>query len=197
MIVSLTGKFAAISPSMVVLDVHGVGYAVNIPLSTFSEIEGHAEGRLLIYHRFLQNGEQSLYGFFSKEESQMFGHLLGVSGVGGSTALLMLSGMSVEDLQHAIATEKVAVLEKIKGIGKKTAGLIVHELKDKFPKTERGPNIEMFVADTELRDAAVDGLQALGFKKTEALKVVEFVLSKTPDACLSDLIRSSLQQMSK
>ena len=79
---------------------------------------------------------------------------------------------------------------------KKLAQIIL-ALKDKFPKTERGPNIEMFAADTELRDAAVDGLQALGFKKTEALKVVEFVLSKSPELCLSDLIRSSLQQMSK
>ena len=200
MIVNLNGKLSSATPSQATLDVHGVGYAVAIPLSTFSEIDGHSEGRLLIHHHFSQTGEQKLYGFYSEEERSMFKHLLSVTGVGGSSALLMLSGMSVDELQHAITSENHKMLEGIKGVGKKTAAQIILALKDKFPKVEAvSDTSDLFAATPLLRTQAVDGLMALGFKKAESTTAVENVMKQKgyENLTLSDIIRFSLQQLSK
>lgn len=195
MIVSLKGAYLAISPSSVTIEVHGVGYSVAIPQSTYNEIKAHAEGRLIIFHRFTQTGEQSLYGFFSQEEIDMFNDLLPVPGVGPSASLSVLSGMSVAEAQSAIAGGDQKKLETIKGIGKKSAAQIILTLKSKYKSVSPTTGVQMVLSP--LRNDAIEGLTRLGIKKDLAEKCVDHVLSEFPDAELSDVIQKSLKHTSK
>lgn len=192
MITKLTGRYEGIKPTQAEITVHGVTYAVNIPLSTFQEIDGHAEGALRIHHRFSQTGEQTLYGFYSEEERDMFVLLIGVNGVGPSAALNMLS-IPVFDLQAAISNGQESVLVKIKGIGAKTAKQVVLDLKSKMPQVAP---LELALSSNPHREDAVLVLIGMGQNKNNAQKIVDAVLEEgvtEHDA----IIKRSLQMLSK
>ncbi len=133
MIAFLRGKFSFPSPAQAIIDVNGVGYEVQISLNTYSAIQQEKEGQLFTYLHITENA-QTLFGFSTLEEKKLFLHLISVSGVGASTARMMLSGLAPDELMKAIVQNNVKQLEGIKGIGKKTAERLIVELKDKLTK---------------------------------------------------------------
>ncbi|MEZ4684880.1 MAG: Holliday junction branch migration protein RuvA [Bacteroidia bacterium] len=169
MIAFLRGKVASLEPSSVILDCGGVGYKVHISLNTYDKIQGKQELTIQTYH-LVREDAQLLFGFAKALEKQLFELLLGISGVGASTAITILSSMNAGELSQAIAAEDVASLKRVKGIGAKTAGRIVLELKDKL-----GAKLGDFASGlpslkNTLKDDAVAGLQSLGFSKNDAEK---------------------------
>jgi holliday junction DNA helicase RuvA len=175
MIAFLKGEFVYKSPAMVHMDVQGVGYEVQISLHTYSQMQQLSAGLLHTYHHIREDGE-TLFGFFDLLEKEMFVQLLSVSGVGASTARMMLSAMKPEELARAIATGQVKQLESIKGIGKKSAERIVLELKDKVGRKIPGSNISSLINNT-LEQDALNALVSLGIARPVAEQALKKVLS--------------------
>jgi holliday junction DNA helicase RuvA len=171
MIAFLEGAFAHISPTTVLMDVHGVGYEVNISLNTFDKIQHLQKGRLLTYLKIAET-EQSLFGFYEETEKQLFLQLISVSGVGAGTARMMLSGMQPAELATAIAMGNEKMLEKVKGIGGKTAKRIILELKDKVGKIQLPAGTTKGTTQNNLQLDALNALISLGIAKNTAAYAV-------------------------
>src|ERR1700744_3255999 len=153
MIAFLRGVFAYKSPALVHMEAGGVGYELQISLNTYSRIEGLDSGILLTYLHIREDAH-ILYGFFDKSEKDLFIQLLSVSGVGATTARMMLSSMKPEEIIRAIRDGNAKQLESIKGIGKKSAERIILELRDKLGKSkEDGTNISSSAGNTSEQDA--------------------------------------------
>jgi len=195
MIAFVRGKFARKTPSQIVVDVNGVGYELQISLNTYSFISSKDEGQLHTYLHITENG-QTLFGFYSLEEKELFLQLISVSGVGASTARMMLSGMKPDDIIKAIVQGNTKQLESVKGIGRKTAERLVVELKDKLGKipTEfvaTGVNTDVL----KLRDA-VNALVGLGIAKPVAEAAVKKVSeSDKEELSLEDIIKQALKNL--
>lgn len=194
MIAFLIGKFTVKSPALVLMDVHGVGYEVHISLPTYSFIQDKEEGML---HTYLQVREDAhvLYGFHSVEEKQLFLQLISVSGVGASTARVMLSSQKPEDIIAAITQGNVKWLEQIKGIGKKTAERIIVELKDKLGKLSvPGQPMVSAVVNNSVEQDALNALMALGIARNTAEQAVKKAIQSGGDSNnLESIIKKSLQ----
>lgn len=173
----ISGKLASITPANAVIDCCGVGYLLDITLNTYSAIQERAEVRLWV-HEVIREDAHLLYGFFTLQERSLFRLLLGVNGVGAATARMMLSSLSVEELTQAIATGDARTVQRVKGVGAKTAGRIVLELQDKVSdtagqRTAAGINTATHSpAISVKKDEAVSALVMLGFPKPAAEKVV-------------------------
>lgn len=192
MIASLTGKFIAKTPSFVHLDVNGVGYEVQISLNTFSSIQDKKEGTLFT-HLQIKEDAHVLFGFSELAEKELFIQLIGVNGVGASTARMMLSSMQPGELRSAIASGNTGALERIKGIGRKSAERIVLELREKIVKNVPESTSSGFKYNTLDQDA-LNALVALGIPRNvgeTAIKKVKSSISGEPD--LETLIKKSLQ----
>jgi Holliday junction DNA helicase RuvA len=178
---------------MVHVEVQGVGYEVNISLNTYSQIQDKDQGLL---HTYLQVREDAhvLYGFYDLAEKQLFMQLIGVTGIGAGTARMMLSSQQPEEITRAIVQGEVKLLERIKGIGKKTAERIVLELKDKLAKAASTTNFSAGISNSLGQDA-LNALIALGIARSVAEPVVKKVLSADPSASLESLIKKSLQSI--
>jgi Holliday junction DNA helicase RuvA len=179
MIAFLHGILAEKHPTSIVLDVQGVGYAVSIPLCTYDRLPASGGTcRLQIHHHMREDG-QSLYGFATAEEKQMFELLISISGIGPKVALGVLSGLQVAELRAAIAEGDVKRLSSVRGVGKKTAERIVVELRDKIDPAEALASRAVAAGDaagaTVLRDTVL-ALAALGFPQEQARKMVQTVL---------------------
>ncbi len=179
MIAFLHGILAEKHPTSMVLDVHGVGYAVLIPLSTYDRLPATGETcRLQIHHHMREDG-QLLCGFATVEEKCMFEQLIGISGIGPKLALGVLSGLSVVELRAAIAEGDVKRLSSVRGVGKKTAERVVVELRDKIDPAEalasRAAATGNVAGATVLRDTVL-ALAALGFPQDQARKMVQAAL---------------------
>lgn len=193
MIAFVRGPFAIKTPSHVIVDVNGVGYDLQISLNTYTSISGKESGQLYTYLHITENG-QTLYGFAELSEKEMFLLLIGVSGVGASTARMMLSGMKPGEISKAIIQANTVQLASIKGIGKKTAERLVVELKDKLGKQSlESPLSASFVRtiDTD----AIDALIALGIGKNIAENAVKKVILADPDKALEDVIKQALKNL--
>jgi len=194
MIAFLIGKFTVKSPALVLMDVHGVGYEVHISLPTYSHIQDKEEGML---HTYLQVREDAhvLYGFHSVEEKQLFLQLISVSGVGASTARVMLSSQKPEDIIAAITQGNVKWLEQIKGIGKKTAERIIVELKDKLGKLSvPGQPMVSAVVNNSVEQDALNALMALGIARNTAEQAVKKAIQSGGNSNnLESIIKKSLQ----
>lgn len=177
MISFLRGKFAEKSPTHVVVDCNGVGYLLHISLNTYSAIQVEKEGTLLTYFHITENS-QALYGFSDDNERQLFVKLISISGVGPSTAILALSSSQPDELISAIASEDVAFIKKIKGIGPKTAQRIILELKDKIGKVESGGIKVSGQSGNTLRNEALSALISLGINRSQAEKTIDQVIKK-------------------
>ena len=188
----LEGKFTYKSPAQVYVDVNGVGYEVNISLHTYSRIQALKEGKLFTYLQIKEDGHL-LYGFFERQEKEIFVMLIGVSGVGAATARMMLSSIKPEEINKAIAQGNVGLLESVKGIGKKTAERLVLELKDKIGKNANqvsfsGP------AGNSLEQDALNALVALGISRIQAEQSIQKVILAEPSVSqLEDLIKKALK----
>lgn len=192
MIAFLTGNFVYKSPALVHVEVHGVGYEVQISLNTYSKIQSLEKGSL---HTWLHVKEDAhtLYGFFEIAEKNLFTQLIGVNGVGTSTARMMLSAMQPDELAQAIVKGDTLVLEKIKGIGKKSAERIVLELRDKLNKTNTGTTSSAFRNNT-LETDALNALVALGIARSAAENAVKKAVASAPSSeNLEILIKTALQ----
>lgn len=184
MIVHLHGTLEEKSPARVVIDVGGVGYEVLIPVSTYDRLPATGQTCRLLTHHEVREDAQLLFGFATEPERDMFELLMGVSGIGPKTALALISGLSVGELQLAIASSDSKRIATVKGVGKKTAERIVVELKDKVNPVEALAAGRAAEGDTAragvLRDAML-ALTALGFAEDNARQMVQTVLEADPD----------------
>lgn len=194
MIAYLRGDFVNKTPANVIVDVNGVGYDVQISLNTFSAIANTDKGMLYTYLHITENG-QTLYGFFDLNEKTLFIQLIAVSGVGASTARMMLSGMKPDEIIKAIVQKNTTQLEKIKGIGKKTAERLILELKDKLGR-QHDMNVGNSVAPASTPESdAIEALTALGINRSQAESAVARTLRNDSPANLESLIKQSLKNL--
>ncbi len=193
MIGYLKGILTYKDPTLVIVDVNGVGYEVKISLYTFSQLKD-MDSCLLYTHLQVRDDAHTLYGFFNREEKDAFLQLISISGVGANTALMINSSLTVEELKRAIVQEEVAVIQKVKGIGNKTAHRIILELKDKVQKEGLTVGMPMSGGDT-LRSEALSALLTLGITKSIAEKSIDGILKKYgSDISLEELIKLVLKQ---
>jgi holliday junction DNA helicase RuvA len=191
MIAYLKGDFTHKTPASVHLEVNGVGYDVQISLNTYSRIQSLDKG-LLHTILIIREDAHILYGFFEVAEKEMFQQLIGVSGIGASTARVMLSYMRPDELAKAIIHADIRTLESIKGIGKKTAERIVVELKDRLAKHPPETNISHLISNT-LHQDAFNALTALGINRSAAEQAVKKVLAEEPGLPVEELIKKTLR----
>lgn len=193
MIAYLKGEFAYKTPALVHMEVNGVGYEVQISLHTYSSIQQIQSGTL---HTVLLIREDAhiLYGFFDLAEKEMFQHLLSVSGIGASTARVILSYMKPEELAKAIIQSDSRTLEGIKGIGKKTAERMVLELKDKLVKFNSESN-NFPMKNNTLQQDALNALTALGINRQAAGQAVENALKVNPNLSVEELVKTALRTL--
>lgn len=192
MIGFLRGRLAAKHPPVLTLDVNGVGYELEAPMSTFYELPGIGEETSLVTHLLVRDDAHVLYGFATEDERQLFRNLLRVSGVGAKIALAILSGISVEGFAHCVRAEDTASLVKVPGIGRKTAERLIVEMRDRLdavPVTAGGAGP---VQGTDrASEEAYGALVALGYKPSEAARLLKSVEGE--DLSAEDMIRRALQ----
>jgi len=189
----IKGKLIEKNPASAVVDCNGVGYLINISLNTYSKLKD--ENCLLYTHLAVREDAMSLYGFFDKDERQLFRMLISVSGVGSSTAQLILSSLSPEKAVEAIVNNNISMLQSVKGIGNKTAQRIILDLKDKISKVNISKDILTSAHNTN-REEALLGLVMLGFSKQSAEKTLDRIISQKGDALsVEDLIKLALQNL--
>ena len=195
MIAFLKGNFVNKTPANVIVEVQGVGYDVQISLNTFSAISQLDNG-LLYTHLQITENAHTLFGFATVNEKLLFLQLISVSGVGASTARMMLSGMKPEEIIKAIVQSNTAQLEKIKGIGRKSAERLIVELKDKLAKLHDINVAEGLPAMPSIASDALDALMALGIGKSLAEATVKKIIKDADEnISLEMLIKLSLKNL--
>ncbi|MBT8305110.1 MAG: Holliday junction branch migration protein RuvA [Bacteroidia bacterium] len=193
MITHIQGKLVEKNPTDVVIDCSGVGYLCHISLNTFSQIPD-SENLKLYTHLQVKEDSHTLFGFVEKSEREIFRLLIGVSGIGASTARTMLSSMTPKQVREAIASEDVAAIQSIKGIGLKTAQRVIIELKDKILKVYDIDEVSISQSNTN-KEEALSALDVLGFNKKQAERAVDKVISENPDAKVETLIKEALKNL--
>ena len=192
MIGRITGTLAEKSPPQILVDVGGVGYEIDVPMSTFYNLPGIGERVTLLTHFVVREDAQLLYGFLTHEERATFRELVKISGVGPRTALSILSGLSVADLSQAVSRQEAGRLVKVPGIGKKTAERLLLELKGKL-----GPELALPAGAVALSDAQADiaqALQALGYNEREAQAAIKALPA---DVGVADGIKQALKALNR
>ncbi len=189
MIAKLSGVLIEKTPPLVVIDCQGVGYEVEVPMSTFYDLPELGQKVQLLTHFVVREDAQLLYGFATTQEKQTFRQLLRVNGIGAKSALAILSGVSLDDLMMAVSQQEVAVLTQVPGVGKKTAERLLLELKDKFVLSD----LNSATAVPSNTQDILNALLALGYNEREVVKVVK-TLDK--DLGVSEGIKQALQLLS-
>lgn len=189
----ISGKLASITPANAVVDCGGVGYLLEITLSTYSAIQEKAEVKLWVHESIREDAHQ-LYGFYEVKEREMFRMLLSVNGVGASIARMILSSLSVSELSDAIASDNAKMLQRVKGVGAKTAQRIVLELKDKVGEAglSAGLAVQVPAALSRSKEEALSALVMLGFPKPAADKVLQ---SLDGSMTVESLIKEALKKL--
>jgi Holliday junction DNA helicase RuvA len=189
MIGLLNGRLIEKSPTELLIDCSGVGYEVKISLNTYTQIpEGEA---IRVYTKLIvREDAHLLYGFYTKEEREMFNHLISVSGIGPNTAMIMLSSLKTDEIAQAIQTEDVQTIQGIKGIGAKTAQRVIIDLKGKVLKFSSSDE-NIFSQNNRNRFDALNALVSLGFDKKSAEKVLEKI--DTGEQTVEVLIKEALR----
>lgn len=193
MINHIDGKLVDKAPTHVVIDCNGVGYSINISLQTFSKIND--ERCKLFTHLSVKEDSHTLYGFITENERKLFRHLISVSGVGPSTAQVILSTYKSDEIINYISASDVAAIKNVKGIGLKTAQRIIIDLKDKVTKSAISDEISLDLNNT-IQNEALSALVALGFsKKIAQQKIDKALTNKQGNFDVETLVRESLSQM--
>lgn len=192
MIGRLTGILLEKNPPLITVDVHGVGYEIDVPMSTFYNLPNIGDKVSLQTHLAVREDGHFLYGFLSEGERAAFRQLLKVSGIGARTALSVLSGLSVSELAQAVAVQEVGRLVKIPGIGKKTAERLLLELRDKLPKSA-AISAAVASAEPDVGSDILNALLALGYNDKEAASAMKQLPA---DVAVSDGIRQALKLLS-
>ena len=193
MITQIKGRLVEKTATYVVIDCSGVGYLLHISLNTFSSLPD-SEAITLYSHLTVKEDSHTLYGFINKTEREIFRLLISVSGVGPSIARTMLSSMSSEEIQQAIATENIALIQSVKGIGAKTAQRVIIDLKDKILKTFDMDAISLAPSNTN-KNEALSALEVLGFNRKQSEKVLNAILKEHVDASVEVLIKKALKSL--
>lgn len=193
MITHIQGRLVEKTPTEVVIDCNGIGYHINISLHTFSLLP---ESENLKLFTFLQVKEDShtLYGFVEKQERELFKLLISVSGIGANIARTMLSSLDPMQIIQAIASNDVATIQGIKGIGAKTAQRVILDLKDKVLKVYDIDDVSTVSRNTN-KDEALSALEVLGFARKTAEKVIDKIIRDVPNASVEDLIKQALKNL--
>ncbi len=194
----LKGEITYRTPAFITLEVNGVGYHLMIPLSTYTALQGQ-EKALVYTHFHVREDAQTLFGFATQAERNLFVQLIGVSGVGPSTAQLLLSAMTVDEIRAAVLGEQAHVLQRAKGIGPKAAKQIILDLKDKLSKeAPEGPAILPGLhTDNTVREEALSALMALGFSRIPVQKALNQVFKEQPNATkVEEMIKFALKYLS-
>ena len=195
----LRGAIAELTPTYAVVECGGVGYIVSISLQTYTALEGREEALMYVHHVVREDAQQ-LYGFAERAERELFRLLIGVSGVGGGTARMILSTYTPSELANIISSENAVLLKNVKGLGLKTAQKIIVDLKDKVLGVASGaaevPMGGVIVSpSSEVYSEAIAALGMLGFGKAASDKVVKKVLKDNPTAEVEVVIRMALKQL--
>ena len=195
MIDYIKGSLVEITPTDMVLECYGIGYKILISLQTYEALNGRSESTVYIHH-YLREDEELYYGFATKDERELFRLLIGVSGIGTSTARMMLSSLTSDEIRNAILAEDINKIKSIKGIGLKSAQRLVLELKDKVVKGTGTDNSSLFQTGSPgVTEEAVTALVMLGFTKANVNKAVAAVLKESPGATLEEIIKLSLKRL--
>ena len=195
MIDYIKGKTIELTPTDMVLECYGIGYKILISLQTYEALNGKSDTTVFIHH-YLREDEELYYGFATKDEREMFRLLISVSGVGASTARMMLSSLTTDETRNAIIGEDLNKIKGIKGIGSKTAQRIILELKDKVTKGGGNESAALFpTASNPAVDEATTALVMLGFTKPNVNKAISAVLKESPSASLEEIIKLALKRL--
>lgn len=197
MISYVNGQIAELNPAFAVIESNGVGYGLLISLTTYTTIQSLPTAKLFVESVYVRDDNPRYYGFADLEERELFRKLISVSGVGGGSALLMLSSLSSAEIAGAINTANVTMLKSIKGIGEKTAQRIVVDLKGKMGKHEGGISQILTTSYNKNKDEALMALMTLGFPKASAEKAIEKSIKQQGIATdnVELLIKSALKNM--
>ncbi len=198
MIEYIKGEVIEVVPAQAVIECNGIGYAISISLNTFSAIQGKKEVKLYIYEAIREDAH-ILYGFYTRQERELFLLLITVSGIGGNTARMILSALSPSELCNVISSGNDKLLKTVKGIGLKTAQRIIVDLKDKIASTGIDtaapvPSV-IAAANTEVYEEAVAALTMLGFAQAPSQKVVGLLLKEEPDLPVEKVIKLALKRL--
>ena len=197
MIAYLEGKLVEKNPTLLILEVNGVGYAVNIPVSTYGSLVETGQVVKILTYQHVREDELKLYGFSTKPEKELFELLIAVNGVGPRMALSILSCISVQEFQRSVLQEDLDVLTAISGVGKKKAQRLIVELKEKLGKVDLGERKDLRKEEAILTpavDEATMALISLGYAKVDARKVLEKVTAEANEVlAVEDLIKRALK----
>lgn len=193
MIEYIKGVITAINPASVTIETGGIGYFINISVNTYSKLDGKNEFRLLV-HEVIREDAHQLFGFADNVERDIFRQLISVSGIGASTARMMLSSLNPAEIEKAILDSNVNLLKSVKGIGLKTAQRIIVDLKDKVGKQASAGEI-FTLADNTKRDEALSALVMLGFARSAVVKVLDKIILEDNKLTVEDLIKRALKNL--
>jgi len=193
MITHIQGKLTEKNPTDVVIDCQGIGYRINISMHTYSQIPDNENLRLYT-HLQVKEDSHTLFGFSSLAEREIFRLLISVSGIGASTARVMLSSLTPKQVREGIASENVTLIQSVKGIGLKTAQRVIIELKDKVLKVYDIDEVSVLKSNTN-KDEALSALEVLGFLKKQAERVVDKIMVTQPDADVETIIKQALKNL--
>lgn len=199
MIEYVKGELTELTPTSAVVECSGVGYGLSISLNTFSALQGKPDCKLYV-HEAIRDDAYQLFGFFDKEERELFLLLNSVSGVGGNTARMILSALSPAELVDAIGTENVKILQTVKGIGKKTAERLIVYLKDKVKSTSIVVDGKLTLGQADpagrvVFDEAISALTMLGFAPAPTRKVVQDLLKEDPAYTIEQVVKFALKRL--
>ena len=193
MIDYIKGTITRITPAFITIETGGIGYFVNISLTTFSRLEGKNDYKILV-HEVIREDSHLLFGFADTDEREIFRLLISVTGVGANTARMMLSSLSPPEIEKAIIGSDVDILKSVKGIGLKTAQRIIVDLKDKLGKQTGTGEIFAFTDNTK-REEALSALVMLGFAKSAVSKVLDKIVREEKNLTVEDMIKRALKNL--
>lgn len=189
----ISGKLVELNPAYAIIDNNGIAFYVSISLQTFSHLKEGETCKLLI-HQVIREDANLLFGFFNKQEREIFRNLISVSGIGANTARMILSSLSPEEIQSAIIAANVNLLKSVKGIGLKSAQRIIIDLKDKIGKIDESSQIFVEESNT-IRNEALSALVTLGFPKKAAEKAIEKLLKENSELDIETLVKLALKSL--
>jgi len=192
MITHIRGRLIEKNPTYAIIETNnGIGYFLNISLNTFSQIPDN-ESVILYTYLSVKEDSHTLFGFIDKTEREIFKLLISVSGVGPSIARTMLSSMSTDEIQHAIGSGNVSIIQSVKGIGAKTAQRVLVDLKDKISKTYLADEVSVAQNNTN-KNEALSALEVLGFSKKQSEKIIDKILKEDNTLSVAQLIKKALK----
>lgn len=206
MIAHLSGRLLSKEPNSVIVDVSGVGYEVNIPLSTFYELENEGSNVQLRIYTHVKEDALQLYGFKTTRERELFVNFISVSGIGPKLGIALLSGMSADELIASIKTNNLARLTLIPGVGRKTAERLIVDLREKMTAlaasqvddgAATGTEAPIQSSEDDVRSQALSGLLNLGYQKSAAEKAIDSVLNEDGELTVESVLRRGLRKLAR